>query len=122
MESHEAINFMSLYSLVASSKAPPMEQKKTESTKRLSVLQLKHSQYQIRDSILSNYKISPELTKALGIDSEFNTKSSVRNVNIGYTHLKNYKRNSVMIRSLTNVNSDTEKSVIEYDFVHYESK
>ena len=80
-ESHETINFMSLYSLVAMNENPEPK-KQTESVERLSILQ-KRSQYQDRDSVLSQYKITPELSKALGIDVREDKKASLRHINIG---------------------------------------
>lgn len=108
-DSHEAINFMSLYSLVASSQAPPNPQKMNDSSHRLSFMQ-KHSKYQARDSVLSNYKITPELSRALGIDTMQNKKVSLCNVTIDIESLKRYSRNSLMINSLTNINYDAVKS------------
>lgn len=93
-ESHETINFMSLFSWVAMNENP--EPKKiTESVERLSILQ-KRNKYQERDSMLNSYKIMPELSKALGIESREeeivnSKKASLRHINLGkfngFSHL-----------------------------------
>lgn len=104
VESQETINFLSLYSLVAMNETP-MPKKQNESVERLSILQ-KKSKYQSRDSVLSSYKITPELYKALGINISDDKKASLKHVNIDLENLKRYSRNSLMIRSLTNVNPE----------------
>lgn len=80
-ESHEAINFMSLYGLVAAAENPEPK-KHNESVERLSILQ-KRSKYQSRDSVLSSYKVTPELSKALGLDQNNDRKASLRHINLG---------------------------------------
>lgn len=80
-ESHEAINFISLYGLVAQTENPEPK-RQTESVERLSILQ-KRSKYQARDSILSAYKVTPELSKALGIEPREDKRASLKHINIG---------------------------------------
>ena len=104
MQSQEAINFMSLYSIVAMNDNP-LPKKQNESVERLSILQSK-SKYQSRESLMNSYKITPELSKALGLDAVNDKKASLRHINIDLENLKRYSRNSLMIQSLTNVNND----------------
>lgn len=86
-----------------------MSRKPSEQSERLSILQ-KRSKYQARDSALSSYKITTELSKALGLNIIDNKKASLRHVNLDLESLKRYSRNSFMIQSLTNINSDDLKS------------
>jgi hypothetical protein len=104
MQSQEAINFMSLYSIVAMNENP-MPKKQTESVERLSIIQAK-SKYQSRESLMNSYKITPELSKALGYDIQNEKKASLRHINIDLENLKRYSRNSTMLQSLTNLNQD----------------
>lgn len=107
-ESQETINFLSLYSLVAMNESNVLNKKKSESMERLSILQ-KKSKYISRDSGVSSYKITPELSRALGISFGTDKKASLRQIHLDIENLKRYSRSSVMIRSLTNVNPDDLK-------------
>jgi len=82
----------------------PTKQNITESVERLSFLQ-KKNKYQARDSVMSSYKFTPELSKALGLDLAHEKKASLKQIHIDLENLKRYSRTSIMINSLTNINT-----------------
>lgn len=90
----------------------PGTKKMTESVERLSLLQ-KRNNYNITDSVKSSYKMTPELSQALGLDAMQAKKASLRQINIDMESLKRYsKKNSILLQSLTNVNVDDLQSSI----------
>jgi serine/threonine protein kinase len=106
-QSQETMNFLSLYSLVAMNEQPAKQVNITESVERLSILQRKNK-YQARDSVMSSYKFTPELYKALGLDFTGEKKASLKHIHIDIKELKRYSRNSFMLKSLTGVNDAEE--------------
>ena len=79
----------------------------TESVERLSILQ-RRNKYQARDSVMSSYKFTPELYRALGLDFTGEKKASLKHIHIDIKELKRYSRNSIMLKSLTGMNDAEE--------------
>lgn len=95
------MNFLSLYSLVASNDQGGIIPS-TKISERLSMNKTK-KKYQARDSTAPGYKITPQLSKKLGLEKEDSSELKGYNnkVTVDIESLKRYSRNSIMLQSLT---------------------
>ena len=101
-KTQEAINFMPLYSLVATNdNFKPNPQVQSNTTERLTILQ-KKNKYKVRDSTFCSYKIVPELSNALGLARQDSLNHTSHNkVTLNFEDMKRYSRSSIMINALT---------------------
>lgn len=107
LQSQETINFLSLYSLVASNDSPVPSTGKKASIPRVSISN-NMNKYMSRKSTAIDYKITPELSKALGIsNNDIINVDGEQVVNIDIENLRKYSRNSVMLQSLTGYNGES---------------